>query len=87
MKNLWIEAHKFILNSKVGDFYETGSDKISVVKKTPKRIYFSNGEIITLKKSKSDKFYFMSGKKVSQILRDIEGYMLFKIHSLNAEFC
>jgi hypothetical protein len=80
MENLWDKAHKFILNSEVGDTYHTGGNEIKVIKRTPRRIYFSNGNIITIQKSKSKKFYFLNGKKVNQILRDIEGYLLFQIH-------
>lgn len=80
MKNLWTESHKFILNCEIGDFYESGGSRISVVRRSPKRIYFSNGELITIKKSKFD-FYYLSGRNVDRVLRDIEGYMLYQIHS------
>lgn len=81
MENLWIKSHNFILNSQVGDFYETGENKILVVKRTPRKIYFNDGNIITVRKSKSDNFFYLGGKKTNQILRDIEGYFLYKIHS------
>lgn len=80
MENLWIKSHRFILNCLIGDHYFSGDNKISVVKRSSKRIYFSNGEIITIKKSDHG-FYYLSGKNVNQVLRDIEGYFLYKIHS------
>lgn len=80
MENLWKSAHMFIFNSKVGDFYYSGQDKIVVIKRTPRRIHFSNGKIITIQKSKSKEFLFFNGKYVNQILRDVEGYLLYLIH-------
>jgi len=80
MENLWNKSHQFILDSIVGDFYLSGGQKISVIKRTPKRIHFSNGGIVTLKNSKYG-FYYLDGKNINQILRDIEGYFLYLIHS------
>lgn len=80
MENLWNKAHQFILDSEIGDFYMEGDKKVSVVRRSPKRIYFSNGELVTIKKSQYG-FYHLVGRKVDQILRDIEGYLLYKIHS------
>jgi hypothetical protein len=86
MENLWAKAHQFILNSVEGDFYLNGNEKIYVVKRSPKRIHFSNGKLITIKKSKSGSFLYFSGKNTNQILRDIEGYFLMIIHSQNVFF-
>jgi len=80
MENLWNKAHQFILNSKEGDFYMLGDKKVSVVRRSPKRIYFSNGKLITIKKSKYDFLYF-TGKNLDNVLRDIEGYFIYQIHS------
>lgn len=79
MENLWTKAHQFILDCKIGDYYMSGGDKVSCIKRTPMRIYFSNGYCITIKKSKYG-FYHLVGKRVDQILRDIEGYLIFLIH-------
>lgn len=79
MENLWTKAHKFILDSKVGDFYMEGDKKVSVVRRSPKRIYFSNGELVTIRKSECG-FYHLVGRRVDQILRDIEGYFIFLKH-------
>lgn len=81
MENLWKKAHQFIMDSRVGDFYMVGDKKVSVVRRTPKRIYFSNGELVVLKKTKCGSFYFLSGKQIDRILRDIEGYFVYLIHS------
>ena len=80
MENLWTKAHKFILDSKVGDFYLSGGDKVSVIKRTPKKIHFSNGNIVTITKSKFG-FFYLTGKKIDTILRDIEGHFLYLIHT------
>lgn len=77
MENLWDKAHVFILNCKVGDFYMQGQTKVVVVRRSPKRIYFSNGDLVTIKKS-SYGFHYLSGRNVDQILRDIEGYFIYK---------
>jgi len=80
MENLWTKAHQFILDSKEGDFYMIGDKKVSVVRRSPKRIYFSNGELVTVKESKDKKFFYLHGRNVNQVLRDIEGYLLYLIH-------
>lgn len=84
MENLWTKAHKFILDSKVGDFYLSGGDKVSVIKRTPKKIHFSNGNTVTITKSKFG-FFHLTGRKVDQILRDIEGYFLYLVHVEDGE--
>jgi hypothetical protein len=83
MENLWTKAHQFILDSKEGDFYMQGDKKVSVVRRSPKRIYFSNGELISIKHVKDDvhNFFYLSGRNVDNVLRDIEGYFIYKIHS------
>jgi len=81
MENLWTKAHQFILDSKEGDFYMVGDKKVSVVRRSPKRIYFSNGELVTIKESKGGDFFYLYGRNVNQVLRDIEGYLLYLIHS------
>jgi hypothetical protein len=78
----WIEAHKFILNMSVGDHYIDGTGDVFLIKKTKTRWYFSNGQIIHRKlyPNKSD-VYYLGGKSVNQILRNIEGYLIYKIQS------
>jgi hypothetical protein len=56
-----------------------GDKKVSVVRRSPKRIYFSNGELITIKKSQYG-FFYLGGRNIDQILRDIEGYFIYQIH-------
>jgi hypothetical protein len=83
MENLWLKSHHFILDSKVGDFYLSGDKKVSVVRRSPKRIYFSNGNLISIKTVKDDNhdFFYLSGRNIDNVLRDIEGYFIYKIHS------
>ncbi len=78
-QDLWIEAHKFIFNISVGDSY--GVEKIYCTKRTKNRIYFSNGSTITIKKIGNS--FYLFGKNVNQILRDIEGYMVYLIQTKN----
>jgi hypothetical protein len=83
-KNMWIESHKFIINMNVGDSYYTGSDLISVVRKTKTRIYLSDGSIIHKKKYPGNpNHFYLSGKRINNILRDVEGFLIYKIHSNN----
>jgi hypothetical protein len=79
MKDLWLSAHEFIISSKVGDYYEVGNNKVVITKRTSNRVYFSNGNIVTIKSSQYG-FKYLVGKNVMNILRDIEGYMVYKIH-------
>ena len=78
MQELYSKAHLFILESKVGDYYLSGGNKVCVIKRTPRRVYFDNGDVITIQKSKHG-FFFLNGKNVDQILRDIEGYLAYLI--------
>lgn len=82
----WDRAHIELYNSKEGD--EGGN--IKVIKRTPKKIYLESGLIITIKSSKYGFNYLNSkcnkrGNKsypvVNQILRDIEGFLVYKIHA------
>ena len=80
--NLWEKSHSEIYNSKEGDSW----GNIKVVKRTSKKIYLESGLIITIKDSKYG-FQYLASKSVKrgtrsyplvdQILRDIEGYLIF----------
>ena len=87
--DLNLQANLFIYNSKVGDFYLSGGDKVEVIKRTKKRIHFSNGVIVSIKvlsngmKYLSSKSVVRNNKSypiVNQIIRDIEGYLLYQLH-------
>jgi hypothetical protein len=80
MENLWTKSHQFILDCKEGDFYMEGEKKISVVRRSPKRIYFSNGELVTIKESGDGGFFYLGGRNVNQVLRDIEGFFVMLKH-------
>lgn len=79
MESLWLKSHHVILNMKVGDMFLSGGRNVMCIKRTPNRIYLSTGDLITIKRC--DNFYYLQGKKVEQILRDIEGFLVYKIHS------
>lgn len=88
--DLNLQANLFLYEGKVGDYYLSGGKKIEIIKRTNKRIYLSLGVIINIKKltdnttyldSKSVKHKNHSYPIVHQVLRDIEGYLIYKIHS------
>ena len=80
-EDLWLKSHQFILNSNVNDFYESGGYRNVVVKRTARKIHFSNGDVVTISKSKYG-FFHLTGKNVNQIIRDIEGYLLLLKHQV-----
>ena len=89
-RDINVEANRFIYGSKVGDFYMVGQDKIEVVKRTPKRIHFSNGVVVSIRTLSNGMNYLSSRSVVShnksypivdQMIRNIEGYLIYKIHS------
>lgn len=85
--NLNLEANLFIYEAKVGDFYLSGGDKVEVLKRTEKRIYYSNNVIVSIKKLPNGMKYLSSKcvvrnnrsyPVVDQMIRDIEGYLIYK---------
>lgn len=82
MENLWIKAHKFVLDCKVGDSVLIGQNEVFCVRKTKNRTWFSNGVCFTIKTLNENTRYFV-GKSTNQMLRDIEGYFIMKIHTQN----
>jgi hypothetical protein len=78
--NINLEANKFLFELEVGKGY----NDVIVTKKTKKRIYLSNGVIIHIKKLKSGLLYLdskLNNKKypiINQVLRDIEGWLVYK---------
>lgn len=77
------ESEKFLLNLKVGEGFGAEDNKVTVIKRTKKSIYLSNKKIIHIKKMNN--FFYLDAKKnsINQILRDIEGYLIYKIHTKN----
>lgn len=67
-------AEMFLLNLKIGD----GFNNVIVTRKTKKRIYLSDGNIVHIKDGNG--FKYLDGKRIKQILRDIDGYLIYKIH-------
>lgn len=76
----------------VGDKYKVSTDQdITCIKRTDKQIHLSNGVKVTIKSLKgTDSFYLTSNKTnkrgnksynhIDQVLRDIEGYLIYKKH-------
>lgn len=87
--NIWDQANLFLFNIKVGEGYKTSLDtEVVCTKRTAKRIHLSNGVIVNIKDS--GKFIYLSSasktvgyrryEKVQQVLRDIEGYLIYLIY-------
>lgn len=72
----FIESEKFLLNLTVGEGY----NDVIVVKRTPNRIYLSNDKIVHIKKGNGFKYLDAKGLSIKQILRDIEGYLVYLKH-------
>jgi hypothetical protein len=70
------ESEKFLLSLEVGEGY----NNIIVTKKTKKRIYLSNGKIVTIKNGGNFLYLDSAKNGIKQILRDIEGFLIYKIH-------
>jgi hypothetical protein len=86
----YTKAHMFLYYLKEGKGYKTSvHSKIICVKRTNKKIVLSNGVKIHLKK-KNGMLYFYSASVVrgnkryeylEQVLRDIQGYLIYKLHA------
>lgn len=86
MDNLWTKAHIFLMELKVGEGYSSGGVDVSVTKRTETKIHLSNKVIVSFKKYGN--FIYLDSKSiirnnkpsplVNQILRDIEGYLIYK---------
>ena len=81
--DLNVEANKFLFELEVGQGY----NDVIVTKKTKKRIYLSNGVIVHIIKLENGLLYLDSklnnknNKKypvIYQVLRDIEGWLVYK---------
>lgn len=69
-------AEKFLLSLNVGEGY----NDVIVTKRTNKRIYLSNGKIVSIKNAGNFLYLHTAKNGIGQILRDIEGYLIYKIH-------
>ena len=70
------DSEIFLLGLNIGEGY----NDVVVTKRTNKRIYLSDGKIVHIKDAGN--FKYLDGKYINQILRDIEGYMIYKIHCM-----
>lgn len=87
--DLNLNANLFLFNSTVGDHYFIGDQKIEITKRTKNRIHLSSGVIVNIK-TLSDGSKFLDSRSVfrnkkpypviHQVLRDIEGYLIYQIH-------
>jgi hypothetical protein len=91
--DMFTKAHLFLYHLKKGKGYKTSVDtKVVCVKRTKKKIYLSNGVIVHMKE-KNGMLYFAAASIVrgykrfdilNQILRDIEGYLIYKLQTKGA---
>jgi hypothetical protein len=91
--DVFTKAQVFLYHLKEGKGYKTSVDtKVVCVKRTKKKIYLSNGVVVHLKE-KNGMLYFSTASIVrgykryeilNQILRDIEGYLIYKLHTKGA---
>ena len=66
------QSEMFLLSLNVGEGY----NDVIVTKRTNKRIYLSNQKIVHIKNGGT--FFYLDGKNINQVLRDIEGYLIYK---------
>jgi hypothetical protein len=69
------QSEIFLLSLNAGEGY----NNVVVTKKTKKRIYLSDGKIVHIKDA--GKFKYLDGKYIKQVLRDIEGFLIYQVHS------
>lgn len=79
----WLESHKFLLNLKLGEGFGPDDNKVTLVKKTKKTLYLSNKKIIHIKKVNNFFYLDAKGNSINQILRNIEGFLIYNIHAKN----
>lgn len=89
--DMYTKAHMVLYYIKEGEGYKTSTDtEVKCVKRTKKKIYLSNGVIVHLKE-KNGMLYFASGSIIrgykryeylNQVLRDIEGWLIYKLHAV-----
>jgi predicted N-acyltransferase len=86
----WTRAHMFLYNIKEGQGYKTSVDnEVTCIKRTKKKIVLSNGVVVYIKKKNDNEYFHSAGfvrryrrfEYVNQILRDIEGYLVYLIHN------
>ena len=85
--DFWLEANRFLFDMKVGDkYYVTSDSYVECTHRTPKKIYLSNGKIVHIRKignttyltSKARITNNRSYDGINQIIRDVEGYLVYK---------
>lgn len=88
--DLYTQAQIYLLNYKVGEGYNIGlENQVLVVERTSKKVVLSNNITIHIKTNQNGHKY-LSSKTVKiknrnyelldRVLRDIEGYLVYKIH-------
>jgi len=85
--DMYTKAHVFLYHLKKGKGYKTSVDsKVVCIKRTKKKIVLSNGVIVHLKE-KNGMMYFATASIIrgykryeilNKILRDIEGFLIYK---------
>ena len=88
--DMFTKAHIFLYYIKEGEAYKTSVDsEVLCVKRTKKKIILSNGVVVHIKKRHGNEYFHSASfvrkhkryEYLNQILRDIEGYLIYKLHS------
>jgi len=91
MNDTWELSHRFILSLKEGDTFFLGEKEHKVIKKTLSKItLLIDGEKFNILMKKCDDFFYLHSRSVksgnrsypliNQLLRDIEGYIIYLTH-------
>jgi hypothetical protein len=93
MEDLNLKANRWLFDCQVGDSYGKDDQRVEVLSRTKNTIKLSNGVNVNIKTLPNGLKYLDSrsvrrGNKpyplVNQIIRDLEGWFLYKIHSQNS---
>jgi len=91
--DMFTKAHIFLYYIKEGESYKTSVDsEVTCVKRTKKKIILSNGVVVHIKKKNGNEYFHSASvvrkhkryEYVMQIIRDIEGYLIYQIQTGHA---
>ena len=91
--DMFTRAHIFLYYIKEGQGYKTSVDsEVTCVKRIKKKIILSNGVVVHIKKKNGNEYFHSASvvrkhkryEYVMQIIRDIEGYLIYQIQTGHA---
>lgn len=91
MNDTWTLSHRFILSLEEGDTFFLGKKEYTVIKKTLSKIsLLIDGKKFNILMKKCDNFFYLHSRSVksgnrsypliNQLLRDVEGYIIYLTH-------